>query len=198
MDPCDEIHDPFNQHFLYDLSPELFTSTSEKNYETSKLTWSTLRQIVIKLPNVTKQDKDVGKFIIGDDNVKYAEKLGLPQCIKELGCFFIKQQIVGNVVRSNLTHVDKPNLSQLQLELLSIIHEYRDIYFTERSFSNAEEIRFVYCLHAINHVLKTRLKIMHHNSKISSNCNIPDEYRDQGLVRPKVVIVVPFKDSAFR
>jgi U3 small nucleolar RNA-associated protein 25 len=28
--------------------------------------------------------------------------------------------------------------------------------------------------------------------------DVPEEYRDQGLVRPKVIVLVPFKDSALR
>ncbi|OPL21735.1 hypothetical protein AM593_04579, partial [Mytilus galloprovincialis] len=39
-------------------------------------------------------------------------------------------------------------------------------------------LRLVYCLHALNHVLK--------------------DYRDQGLARPKVLIVIPFREAALR
>lgn len=58
--------------------------------------------------------------------------------------------------------------------------------------------RFLYCLHAVNHSLKTRLKVIHHNARLTDRFDIPDEFRDQGLVRPKVLIVAPFKDSALR
>ena len=39
---------------------------------------------------------------------------------------------------------------------------------------------------------------MHHNSKVSKKEEVPDSYRDQGLTRPKVLIVAPFKHSAYR
>ncbi|CAD1469657.1 unnamed protein product, partial [Heterotrigona itama] len=77
-----------------------------------------------------------------------------------------------------------------------------DLYYPERTFSNVDQIRFIYCLHAINHVLKTRTKVLHHNTKIKSKCTnmaeVPDEYRDQGLVRPKVLIIVPFRHSCLK
>lgn len=69
----------------------------------------------------------------------------------------------------------------------------------QRTFDNADEIRFLYCLHAVNHVLKTRTKILHHNAKLQKMKKqahlVPDEYRDQGLVRPKVLIIVSCKKS---
>ena len=55
-----------------------------------------------------------------------------------------------------------------------------------------------YCAHALSHVLRTRARIVHHNSKVSKKEEVPDSYRDQGLTRPKVLIVAPFKHSAFR
>ncbi|CAK1583697.1 unnamed protein product [Parnassius mnemosyne] len=86
----------------------------------------------------------------------------------------------------------------LQKELFAIINNYQDMYYPERTFSNADEIRYTYCLHVVNHVLKTRTKILHHNAKLSKKFDMSDEYRDQGLVRPKVLIMVPFKDAAYR
>ncbi|KOB75443.1 Digestive organ expansion factor-like protein [Operophtera brumata] len=79
------------------------------------------------------------------------------------------------------------------------MNNYQDLYYPQRTFNNADEIRYTYCLHAVNHMLKTRTKILHHNAKLSkNNDNMSDEYRDQGLVRPKVLIIVPFKDAAYR
>lgn len=200
MDECDEIHDPYNQHFLYDLSPELLASASERQYETLRTIWPSLKQLAVKLPKVIPTKHHAHESIIDKEKIVYAKLPSQPVNINttELTRFYIKSQITGNVLRANLTHTGESELSLHQLELLSIIHEYKDIYFTDRTFSNSEEIRFIYCLHAINHALKTRLKITHHNARISDKSDIPDECRDQGLVRPKILIVVPFKDSAFR
>lgn len=37
-------------------------------------------------------------------------------------------------------------------------------------------------------MLKTRTKIIHHNAKLSKKNDLTEDYRDQGLVRPKVCI----------
>jgi U3 small nucleolar RNA-associated protein 25 len=96
------------------------------------------------------------------------------------------------------------SLSQLQSELLSVLSSYRDLYYPERTHENGEQLRLVYVLHALNHVLKTRTKILNNNAKISAaksggkDNSDGVEYRDQGLTRTKVLIVVPFRESARR
>lgn len=61
----------------------------------------------------------------------------------------------------------------------------------------------MYTLHALNHIIKTRTKVLNHNLKLKlmdskSAAIIPDKYRDQGLFRTKVLIVVPFREAALR
>lgn len=200
MDGYDELEDPFDLHFKDDLSPELLSAVSDKKFEVNKQSWPTVRQIVSKTLKICESSNKICKTVDekSPDFVKLPGPLQKNVKSKDLNSYHIKSQIVGNVESCNLTYAGESKLTPLQLEIFSIIHEYRDLYFTERSFDNAEQIRFVYCLHAINHALKTRLKITHHNARISDKSEISDEFRDQGLVRPKVLIVVPFKDSALR
>lgn len=108
----------------------------------------------------------------------------------------IKSQIHGNIVSANKNNLIRKDLelssifTPLQREIFSIINNYQDIYYPERSFTNCDEIRFTYCLHVVNHMLKTRTKILHHNAKLSKKSDSSEEYRDQGLVRPKVSVSV--------
>lgn len=47
--------------------------------------------------------------------------------------------------------------------------------------------------------LRTRSRIIAHNDKLKQNKSNPDiEYRDQGLTRPKVLIIVPFRKCALK
>jgi hypothetical protein len=44
--------------------------------------------------------------------------------------------------------------TELQEGLFPILNEYKDLLFTARTSQNAAEIRSLYVLHAINHLLK--------------------------------------------
>lgn len=87
-------------------------------------------------------------------------------------------------------------LTPLQMELLSVLSSYRDLLFTERTFANGEEVRAAYCLHALNHVLKSRSRVLHHNARLRRGAS--SEMRDQGLTRPRVLFLLPFRESALR
>ena len=39
--------------------------------------------------------------------------------------------------------------------------------FTRRTFENGEELRRLYLLHALNHILKTRSRILKNNAKLA-------------------------------
>ncbi|XP_033251811.1 digestive organ expansion factor homolog [Drosophila miranda] len=99
-------------------------------------------------------------------------------------------------------------LSALQSELFHIVNNYQDLYYPYRTHSNAEEIRYMYCLHALNHMLKVRSLILRNNEKVAAlakslklspnEISIPETFRDQGLNRMKVLFIVPFRESALK
>jgi U3 small nucleolar RNA-associated protein 25 len=51
--------------------------------------------------------------------------------------------------------------------VFSILNSYRDLNLTERNHENGEAIRLVYTLHVLNHILKTRTKIVNNNARCS-------------------------------
>ncbi|KAK3833733.1 MAG: hypothetical protein JOS17DRAFT_682637 [Linnemannia elongata] len=89
----------------------------------------------------------------------------------------------------------------LQQALVEPVTEYKDVLFTNRSLQNAKEIRNLYTLHALNHVLKTRDRILKNSGKLQRHQQNPEasaivpEFRDQGFTRPKVLIILPFKNT---
>ncbi|KAG0261999.1 hypothetical protein DFQ27_002676 [Actinomortierella ambigua] len=94
-----------------------------------------------------------------------------------------------------------PAFTPLQRALMEPLNEYKDILFTNRTIENAQEIRNLYVLHALNHIFKTRdrvlkntTKLQRHQQNSDSSSTVP-EYRDQGFTRPKVLIVLPFKNT---
>ncbi|KAJ8973519.1 hypothetical protein NQ317_014244 [Molorchus minor] len=95
---------------------------------------------------------------------------------------FVKNQITKNLEQNPFVDTKKEVFTHLQAEMFSIINSYQDLYYPQRTFSNAEEIRYV----------------LHHNARLSKKDDVPEEFRDQGLVRPKVLIILPFKDAAYK
>jgi len=114
---------------------------------------------------------------------------------------FVKERLLENWKHVNKAKKSKENLTKLQRELLKPLSSYQDLYFADRNFENGEQIRKLYSLHSINHVLKTRNKILKHNSKLQNAAENDieiDDLRDQGITRAKVLILAPFKDSCYK
>ena len=177
-------NDPFSVHFDKQLESSDIDFMSKNSKKLSQdLEWNHMKKII----DINNDNK----------NLMPSEKLIAKKNTEEL---FLKNSIVENLSKAMLTSTtgQMSDLSSFQYELLTILSNYKDLLFTERNFENAEHIRLVYSLHALNHVLKTRSRILHHNYKISHRINSEDEYRDQGLTRPRVLILVPFRDSALR
>ncbi|XP_013135561.1 PREDICTED: digestive organ expansion factor homolog isoform X2 [Papilio polytes] len=205
----DVADDPFTKHYQYELSDELLVSLSSNSPTIENVTkvWPVLGNLIITIPKPVKTAaaKIKPKISILEEKM-YAPEGSVPNHINnvDFNKLCIKSQIHGNIVSANKTNLIKKDMdltdifTPLQKELFSVMNNYQDLYYPERSFSNADEIRYTYCLHVVNHMLKTRIKILHHNSKIARKSDMSDEYRDQGLVRPKVLIMVPFKDAAYR
>lgn len=211
------IIDPFLIHLDNDLSPDLFESLSATPPIVKKLekNWPSLGRIQIEIPKSNVSEKSVQKpkkksLITLDDEEIFASEGSVPEKLEDKKFDFqnlsIKVQMQPHFINANKNNLEKHKnnkfLTPLQSEVFSIVNNYQDLYFPNRNNSNAEELRFAYCTHVLNHVLKTRTKILHHNARLSKISNgktpsiIPDAFRDQGLVRPKVLILVPFRESA--
>lgn len=129
------------------------------------------------------------------------EKFHLIQLNKPFKCLDqlqLKPMLKENIAKTMLTISGNASLSSFQLQLLGLLTSYKDLYFNQRNFQNEDEICVAYSAHALNHVLKTRSRVISHNAKVSQHQIQKEEYRDQGLTRPKVMIIVPFKSSALR
>lgn len=87
------------------------------------------------------------------------------------------------------------DLSALQRSILSIIADYKDLQFNECTIKNRTEIMQTYSIHALNHVLKTRARVINNTQRLRKNSDA--EFKDQGFTRPKVLIVLPFRNSAY-
>lgn len=218
-----------------EISAELKNSIDNKNYKVIDIESKHLGRLVFQMPcdfegsASNTAPKELTNVLLGDEEEleegieesKYvkaqknliANRLSIePSKYCNFDDFYIKRQLLKNVCMPISSNIEgnasdlKFKLTSSQLELLKIVSKYKDLSYNERTFENGEEIRFVYTLHALNHVLKTRDKVMRNNVRLAKQKASNDKklkrkninVRDQGLVRPKVLILVPFRDSAKR
>ncbi|MCH0628863.1 hypothetical protein JNB11_02625 [Kocuria palustris] len=71
---------------------------------------------------------------------------------------------------------------------------YQDINYAYKSHTNLK-YRRLYATHCVNHVYKTRDRILKNTERLHANEDL--EVRDQGFTRPKVLIVLPTRNAAY-
>lgn len=108
-----------------------------------------------------------------------------PRSIKEMS--FLKRRLQQTAPGSMKV------LDRIQQALAPRLLNYEDILFTARSPANAASLRDLACLHALNHVYKTRDKILKNNSRLAADAEF--EARDQGFTRPKVLFLTETRQN---
>ena len=101
----------------------------------------------------------------------------------------LKQKLRVSAQRA-ITAMDK-----LTSNVASAVFNYRDLLFPQQKSTNSEMLRKLTCLHALNHVFKTRDKVIKDNARLSrENGSENVELRDQGFTRPKVLMILPTRN----
>ncbi|KAF3057984.1 U3 small nucleolar RNA-associated protein 25 [Daldinia childiae] len=82
----------------------------------------------------------------------------------------------------------RPTFDKLEQVLYPLTFAYNDILFCGRTARNAESLRRMACLHSVNHVFKTRDRVIKNNAKLAKDAENSDfEPRDQGFTRPESI-----------
>ncbi|RBQ82700.1 hypothetical protein VDGD_01483 [Verticillium dahliae] len=170
----EDATDPFDNHFT---SPDE-TLTAQRVRAVQGNEWATSR-------HVTK----LSRAVLMSPKVDGAEEAKLPSPITGPDGLKLKMKLKEVVSRK------LPSFDPVQQSLAPMLFNYQDILFGDRNVRNSDSLRQITCLHAINHVLKTRDRVIKNTYKLSKEDNPDLECRDQGFVRPKVLFLLPTRQS---
>ncbi|KAM7376645.1 hypothetical protein PAMP_006368 [Pampus punctatissimus] len=178
--------DMFLQHLDTELSEEDVQKITSGSKTKTQITWPKLGSLLCTNP--LEKFGPIGSQ--KDTNPPVFHKL-LETCWKDLNQTSNPKGAVGGI-------------SPFQLELLALMGSYKDLYYPETCpLNQGPQVRSAYCLHAVNHVLKANSQVLAHNTQLREwktqakpGADPQDEPRDQGLTRPKVLILVPFRGGA--
>ncbi|MCJ1389233.1 rRNA-binding ribosome biosynthesis protein utp25 [Xylographa bjoerkii] len=107
--------------------------------------------------------------------------------------FQLKQKLQAKVKQ------EMPYTGGLNGVLASSIFKYQDLLFCDRVSTIASDLRTLTCLHALNHIFKTRDRVIKNNARLSKADTSEDvEYRDQGFTRPKVLMILPTRQACVK
>ncbi|XP_066559627.1 U3 small nucleolar RNA-associated protein 25 homolog [Amia ocellicauda] len=178
--------DPFMQHLNTELTEKEVKSISSGTKTRTQAKWSRLGNLVCS----SSLERHSLVTVPRDLN------LSLAQLHRPLEATW------SQVNQASIPSGGLQALSPLQQELLALMGSYRDVYFPESSpVGEGPEVQRLYCLHVLNHVLKANSQVLSHNGQLREQqhgSSVQDEPRDQGLTRPKVLIMVPFRGGALR
>lgn len=114
----------------------------------------------------------------------------------------VRKTLVDNWIDINKGHCKDGLFSPLQREIFTLINSYNDVnHVNMNAVGSNLEIMKVYCLHIANHLLRCRAKVLSHTAKLKQMTPEQQEhadYRDQGITRPRILILVPFRSTALQ
>ncbi|KAI9738522.1 MAG: rRNA-binding ribosome biosynthesis protein utp25 [Claussenomyces sp. TS43310] len=177
-DDTKDASDPFEYHFVRPDADIL----SKRLLSLGKSQWRILKTISSVLGRVT-----VG---IAEDN---GTMPNLPAPVAGPESLRLKQKLAKSI-RYRTSEFDS-----LEQAIAPCIFDYHDLLYCERKGANAERLRRLTCLHAMNHVLKTRDHVIKNNARLAKEENSDEmDLRDQGFTRPKVLMLLPTREACVR
>ncbi|OLN82226.1 U3 small nucleolar RNA-associated protein 25 [Colletotrichum chlorophyti] len=172
-----DITDPFDSHFA---TPDEDVTTRQvkaiqKNGWTFKRTMSKVSKAVVTYPQLGGTDAPA-----------------IPSPVSGLESLKLKQKLRETASKK------MASLDPLQKAIAPVLFNYNDILYDNRNTRNSPGLRQLVCLHAVNHVFKTRDRVIKNNYKLAREENSDLELRDQGFTRPKVLFLLPTRQSCLK
>ena len=177
-DDLENDYDPFTKHFARHENTELSQGIQDvKNGDwVTKMSDSKLEGgYILKIPQSSSSVLAHGLSIVPNT--------------KEL---WLKQKLQVSAMRS------LPSLDKITGSVASSVFKYRDVLFPQRTLKNGETLRKLTSLHVLNHIIKTRDQVIRDNARLAKVNTEDIELRDQGFTRPKVLVILPTRNSCVR
>ena len=89
-------------------------------------------------------------------------------------------------------------LGSIERDQAAAVLSYKDVVVGSRTAKNIPQLRDLCTLHSLNHIFKTRDRVLKNTSKLAQSEGGDLELRDQGFTRPKILAVLPTKQSCVR
>ena len=183
MDDADQLgetHDPFMKHFG---GPDDDKRLEQKILAVKENNWTTMESMKIQKWSCTLKIPWVS-------GLNPEPRFHAVSTLKELTLKQRLRESSGKLM---------PPMDELSGNLAFNLFNYRDILFPHRTLGNGEVLRKLACLHAINHVFKIRDVVIKDNARLAREDAQEDvEYRDQGFTRPKILVIVPTRNSCVK
>ncbi|PQE26340.1 hypothetical protein CJF30_00001082 [Rutstroemia sp. NJR-2017a BBW] len=177
-DDEEDNSDPFEAHFA---NPD-DNILSRRLQHLEKAQWTTNKTMLPKVGKVIANVPDNDEARISRTTLSNG-----PEDLK------LKQRLAGTIKKQ------RPAFETLEKHIAPMLFGYQDILFCERNTTNAEDLRRLTCLHAVNHIFKTRDRVIKNNARLAREDTSEDlELRDQGFTRPKVLMILPTRESCVR
>ncbi|KAK4225919.1 hypothetical protein QBC38DRAFT_367683 [Podospora fimiseda] len=123
------------------------------------------------------------------------EEIPLPAPITSTADLKLKQRLKESI-QSTLSQFDTA-----QKTIAPFLFNYRDLLYCNRTVAEADSLHTLTALHALNHIFKTRDRVIKNNAKLSkadADASQDLELRDQGFTRPKVLIILPTRQQCVK
>ncbi|KAF2068324.1 hypothetical protein CYY_010350 [Polysphondylium violaceum] len=111
----------------------------------------------------------------------------------------IKKRLFKPWLKSKSKKENELYFTNLQKTLFPVFNEYRDCLYTEETMYNHKSIYKLYALHAVNHIFKSTDQLLEDNAAMNeakTNGKPDPDLRHQGFTKPKVLIIVPYRNTA--
>lgn len=169
--------DPFESHFSAMSENEI----SSKTQATGQNKW-----------NMTKRELPGGLRLVHSVPKVDGNEASLLPAMKSMTNAKLKRKLV-DPAKEYI-----PSIEEHAQHLAPYIFNYQDVLYGARNISNATGLQDIMAVHAVNHVIKTRDRVLKNNARNAKEPDADLDLRDQGFTRPKVLYLLPTRQACVR